>query len=203
MSLPALTNRLYDGMRKARDFLIFSQERVGKDGETFTIYKFRTMRNGEEDDWEHLTAIQGRGKFGGIIDDPRVTYIGKFLRRYRLDELPQLWNILAEGNMSFIGVRPLEPKVHYHLPEEQRSLREQFLPGFSLNTLADYFVIENEDDLRESDARYLRSRTKDPKTDIQYFFRTLATARLAFTNLTNSMHYGQVHPLYAALFLIN
>ena len=161
------------------------------------------MKNDQEGDWEYHTAIQGRDKFGGIVNDPRVTYLGKFLRKSRIDELPQLWNIFVDRNMSFRGVRPLISKEHYALQEGQRRLREQFLPGLSLNLLADYYVIENNQDRWESDDRYLRARAKDPKTDIQYFFRTLTTARIAFTNLTNSMYYGRIHPAYAAFFLIN
>jgi sugar transferase (PEP-CTERM system associated) len=79
---------------------VYHQERVGKDGRLFTIHKFRSMRV----DAEALT-----GAVWASVDDPRVTPLGRFLRRTRLDELPQLWNVLR-GHMSFVGPRPERPE---------------------------------------------------------------------------------------------
>lgn len=80
----------------SRGPVIYSQERIGKFGLPFSIYKFRTMiDNAEADGVPHLT----------LDDDPRITRMGKWLRKYRLDELPQLWNILR-GDMSIVGPRP-------------------------------------------------------------------------------------------------
>lgn len=73
----------------------YSQERIGLHGKPFNIYKFRTMVQFAEDDVPQLTSN----------DDPRITKVGKFMRRYRLDELPQMWNIL-KGDMSIVGPRP-------------------------------------------------------------------------------------------------
>lgn len=80
--------------------ILYSQRRVGKDGVPFTIYKFRSMRV----DAEALT-----GAVWSQENDPRVTPVGRFLRRTRLDELPQLWNVL-KGDMSFVGPRPERPE---------------------------------------------------------------------------------------------
>jgi sugar transferase (PEP-CTERM system associated) len=79
--------------------VLYSQERVGKDGRTFTIYKFRSMRQDAE-------AVSGA--VWSRPGDPRVTPLGRFLRRTRLDELPQLWNVLI-GDMSVVGPRPERP----------------------------------------------------------------------------------------------
>ena len=75
---------------------IFKQERAGRDARPFIFYKFRTMRT----DADPFGASPKSG------DDPRITKVGKFLREYSLDELPQLFNIL-KGNMSIVGPRPL------------------------------------------------------------------------------------------------
>ena len=76
---------------------IYSQERVGKNGKTFRIYKFRSMRtDAEEGSGPSLYSGEG---------DERLTKVGAFLRAHHLDELPQLWNVF-KGDMSFIGYRP-------------------------------------------------------------------------------------------------
>ena len=97
---------------------IFRQERLGKDGKPFTMYKFRSMCQDAERD----------GPRWADADDGRCTRFGAFLRRTRLDELPQIWNIL-KGDMSFVGPRP-ERACFYRLFEE-------YIVGFSnrLNTI--------------------------------------------------------------------
>jgi lipopolysaccharide/colanic/teichoic acid biosynthesis glycosyltransferase len=79
--------------------ILFSQERVGQDGRPFTLHKFRSMRA----DAEKLT-----GPVWATEDDPRITRTGRFIRRTRLDELPQLFNVLS-GDMSLVGPRPERP----------------------------------------------------------------------------------------------
>jgi len=74
---------------------LFSQQRVGRDGQAFTLWKFRSMVHG----------LQAPGVHFAQAEDPRITRVGRFLRRTRLDELPQLWNVLR-GHMSLIGPRP-------------------------------------------------------------------------------------------------
>lgn len=91
---------------------IYRQERLGLDGKPFTLFKFRSMR----------TDAESGGPRWAEKYDPRVTRAGRVLRMTRLDELPQLWNILR-GEMSFVGPRP-ERKYFYEAFEER-------LPGFS------------------------------------------------------------------------
>jgi len=80
--------------------VLYRQNRVGQHGRIFTVYKFRSMR----DDAEAAT-----GAVWATAQDPRVTRVGRLLRRTRLDELPQLWNVLV-GDMSFVGPRPERPE---------------------------------------------------------------------------------------------
>ena len=102
--------------------VIFRQKRIGKNGNTFTIYKFRTMKTNAD----HISSVRNPR-------DSRITKTGRILRKYSLDELPQLFNIL-KGDMSFAGPRPLTTHGH-----KLRKLNDDFLiryvfkPGASLS----------------------------------------------------------------------
>ena len=87
---------------------IFRQERLGEGGKTFTMLKFRTMREDAEEPGLPVFAT---------VDDPRITRVGKVLRRTRLDELPQLWNVLT-GQMSMVGPRPERPEFYSMLAKQ-------------------------------------------------------------------------------------
>jgi exopolysaccharide biosynthesis polyprenyl glycosylphosphotransferase len=89
---------------------VFRQLRVGKTGRQFWCYKFRSMRQGAEDERERLQAFnEADGPLFKIRDDPRRTRVGRWLRRTSLDELPQLYNVLR-GEMSLVGPRPPLPE---------------------------------------------------------------------------------------------
>jgi lipopolysaccharide/colanic/teichoic acid biosynthesis glycosyltransferase len=91
--------------------VIFSGPRVGRDGVVFRMHKLRTMRAGADRAGPAVTAG----------DDPRVTRVGRFLRRTKIDELPQLWNVV-KGDMSLVGPRPEHPDYVAHYTAEQRQL---------------------------------------------------------------------------------
>lgn len=93
----------------SRGPVVFRQKRAGLGGKPFTIFKFRTMRAGASElTNDELRAYNEQdGPVFKMKDDPRLTPVGKFLRRTSLDELPQLWNVLR-GEMSLVGPRPLE-----------------------------------------------------------------------------------------------
>lgn len=91
----------------SRGPVLFRQERAGLRGSPFTMIKFRSMRLGAENDREFLSHLNlTNGPVFKIREDPRLTSIGRFLRRSSLDELPQLFNVL-KGQMSLVGPRPL------------------------------------------------------------------------------------------------
>jgi exopolysaccharide biosynthesis polyprenyl glycosylphosphotransferase len=93
----------------SRGPVLFRQQRVGRDGCTFAMAKFRTMVDGAE---REQAALRHRNEADGlfkIADDPRITRVGRVLRHASLDELPQLWNVLR-GQMSLVGPRPLVPE---------------------------------------------------------------------------------------------
>ena len=89
--------------------VLFRQERVGVDGRRFTLWKFRTMHVSGVPDRSALRSDRSdRGPLFKMADDPRVTGVGRVLRRHSIDELPQLWNVLR-GDMSLVGPRPALP----------------------------------------------------------------------------------------------
>ncbi|WP_395145454.1 sugar transferase [Armatimonas sp.] len=107
-----------------RGSILFHQERVGQNGKRFAFYKFRSMVANAEALKESLsTKNEASGPIFKMQHDPRITRIGRVLRRYSLDELPQLWNVL-KGDMSLVGPRP-------HLPREIESY-----PNYPLERLS-------------------------------------------------------------------
>jgi exopolysaccharide biosynthesis polyprenyl glycosylphosphotransferase len=89
--------------------VLFRQERCGRNGDTFSMLKFRSMVQTAEDD---LASLLDKNEASGVLfkirNDPRITRVGRFIRKYSIDELPQLWNVLV-GDMSLVGPRPPLP----------------------------------------------------------------------------------------------
>ena len=109
---------------------IFAQTRVGLNGKEFTCYKFRSMRpDAEARLAELLEYNEMTGPAFKIKEDPRITRVGKFLRRSSIDELPQLWNIL-KGEMSLVGPRPGLPR-EVEQYDEFAMQRLQVVPGLT------------------------------------------------------------------------
>lgn len=115
--------------------VVFSQQRVGAHGRLFRIYKFRTMTEGGKEDEIGLTRA----------DDDRVTALGRYLRRFKLDELPQFWNVLR-GDMSLIGPRP-------KLPQDADLVNMPYRPG--ITGAASVAFCREEDMLRDIDSAKL------------------------------------------------
>ena len=112
------------------DGAIFRQRRVGRDGKLFWLYKFRTMcPDAEEQLNELLSQNQMDGPVFKIKGEPRITRVGRFLRKTSLDELPQLLNVL-QGDMSIVGPRPALPREVELYSDYQRQ-RLYVTPGLS------------------------------------------------------------------------
>jgi len=103
--------------------ILYRQQRVGEGGRRFDVYKFRSMRTDAEQD--------GRARWAET-NDPRVTRVGRFIRRHRIDELPQIFNVLR-GDMSFVGPRPERPEFVQGLQEKipYYGERHQVKPGLT------------------------------------------------------------------------
>ena len=114
----------------SRGPVFFVQERAGKGGKPFRMYKFRSMVcNAEEMLHDMVDIEQLPSPAFKIRDDPRVTRVGRVLRRTSLDELPQLWNVLR-GEMSLVGPRPEEMRI-VRLYDEQEKRRLAMKPGIT------------------------------------------------------------------------
>jgi exopolysaccharide biosynthesis polyprenyl glycosylphosphotransferase len=111
--------------------VFFRHIRVGREGKPFTVYKFRTMVNGAEEVLAELRALnEASGPLFKMRDDPRVTRVGRFLRRWSLDELPQLWNVVR-GDMSLVGPRPPLPEEVDAYEHDWHFDRLEVLPGIT------------------------------------------------------------------------
>src|SRR5581483_3470349 len=110
--------------------IIFVQQRVGRGGNVFTAYKFRTMRLGADEEKENFKHLnEATGPLFKIRNDPRRTPVGGWLRRTSFDELPQLWNVLR-GDMSLVGPRPpLSNEVAEY--EDWHKRRLEVAPGMT------------------------------------------------------------------------
>lgn len=115
----------------SRGPVLFYQERVGRDGEPFNMIKFRSMRMGTDADLGALVTDDGSSlsPFAKVKDDPRVTAVGRILRNYSLDELPQLFNVLR-GDMSLVGPRP-QRDFEVALYDEVSARRLRVRPGMT------------------------------------------------------------------------
>ena len=149
----------------------FRQVRVGRGGRTFHVLKFRSMRPGSE--------ARGQLTVGGR--DPRITPVGRLLRKTKLDELPQLWNVLV-GDMSVVGPRPEVPRyVELYTPEQRAVLSVR--PGITGMASLDY-IDENE----------LLARSADPE---HAYIHEVMPAKLAL-----DLRYVREHGLWLDLRII-
>jgi len=156
----------------SRGPVLFTQERVGHDGEPFRIYKFRTMRDGTADelagDSDRYAEYQSNG-FKLLPDDPHITMIGRWLRRTSVDELPQLVNVFR-GQMSIVGIRPLLAEELALRPAYDQALYRQMRPGVTGLWQVEGRSTLATDDRLDLDRRYLE--TWSPLSDVTIMLRT-------------------------------
>lgn len=150
--------------------IFFTQERAGKDMKPFTIYKFRSMYKNAESMFERMQAQNEQtGHAFKIKDDPRVTHVGKFIRKYSIDELPQLLNII-KGDMSIVGPRP----ILYSQMEECNAYEKQRLivkPGLTCYWQVGGRANIKWDEWVELDLKYIKDMSIG--TDLKLIFKTI------------------------------
>ncbi|NEX45644.1 sugar transferase [Pseudotabrizicola algicola] len=155
---------------------LFFQTRIGRDGRRFRMVKFRSMYTGAEAARAALLAQSDRqGLCFKQKDDPRITPLGRVLRRASLDELPQLWNVLR-GEMSLVGPRPALPEeVALYPPQALQRLAG--LPGLTGLWQVSGRANVGFDEMVEMDVQYLQ--TASLRGDLVLIFRTLGAVALA------------------------
>lgn len=149
--------------------VFYKSTRIGKHGKEFTLYKFKTMRD-------------EAGPQSTAEDDPRITRMGRFLRKTRLDELPQIWNIL-KGDMRLIGWRPEVPRYLNTIPSEVLATKPGITGWATLQDLDESVILKGSTDpdrdyeekilskKRELELWYVRNRTL--LLDFQIIIKTL------------------------------
>ena len=149
---------------------LFKMPRVGKNGKIIKVYKLRTMHPYSEYLQEYMVKTCGydnEGK-GKIKDDFRTTTLGGFFRKYWIDELPQLINVL-KGEMGLVGVRPLSLTRFNEFPDEMKARRIKYKPGCFPPYVA--LLMPNEEDNITAEKIYLDQKEKHPFwTDIKFFW---------------------------------
>ena len=143
--------------------------RIGKNGKLFKVYKLRTMHPYSEYLHEYMIKTHGFDEKGKIKNDFRAAKWAKIFRKYWLDELPQILNVL-KFQMKIVGVRPVSESYLNTLPKDIREKRIHYKPGCIPPYLAHDFGTTKESVL-EAELVYLEQKTKNPyTTDIKYFF---------------------------------
>jgi len=148
----------------------FKQVRVGKQGKPFSFYKFRSMiRDAERYKTSLRDLNEAEEPLFKMREDPRVTTVGKILRKTSLDELPQMWNVLR-GDMSLVGPRPHLPEEVERYTAEQRE-RLSVTPGIVCLWQATQRCSNAFNEWIESDLEYIRTRSL--ATDLRIVLRTV------------------------------
>lgn len=146
---------------------LFKMPRVGKNGKIIYVYKFRTMHPFSEYLQDYVLRLNGYSAVGKPADDFRLTKWGKFMRKFWLDEMPQIINVL-KGEMKLVGIRPLSKRAFADYPDDVKRMRLKYKPG----CIPPYVSLLKQGMKESIDAEriYLIEKEKNPYfTDLKYF----------------------------------
>jgi exopolysaccharide biosynthesis polyprenyl glycosylphosphotransferase len=159
--------------------VLYKQERIGKDGKKFKMYKFRTMYVGADKDENRIEQMKrfiwegkhpdGEAKSKKVVDKNKITPVGKFLRKFSIDEFPQLINVL-KGEMSLVGPRPVLP-YEYEMFKPWYHERDKVLPGCTGFWQVYGRAETNFDDMVLMDIYYIQNMS--PWLDLQIILKTI------------------------------
>ena len=151
---------------------LFKMRRVGKHGKIIGVYKFRTMHPYSEYLQDYVLKLNGYSETGKPADDFRIVPWGKFLRRYWLDELPQLINVL-KGELKLVGVRPVSQRYFNDIPSDVQELRLTQKPG----CIPPYVALNRQSSVNsvlQAEKEYLLEKVQRPySTDMRYFLSAM------------------------------
>ncbi len=153
---------------------LYAKEVSGKNGIPFIAYKIQTMYDHADEKLEEIVAAHGINGFGKPAHDPRIIPSRAWMRKYFIDELPQIYNVL-KGEMSIVGIRP--KSVAYWALEPQELQKEAlcYRPGlFGVTYALGDLQNKTRKDIIEFQKQYLTEKKQHPfRTDIKYFFRIM------------------------------
>jgi lipopolysaccharide/colanic/teichoic acid biosynthesis glycosyltransferase len=149
--------------------IIIALPRVGKDGRVFNVYKFRTMVAGAYRMQSLVYASYGLAVGGKFKDDPRVTPLGRFLRKYWIDEIPMIVNLVL-GDIKLVGARPISPQYFSLYDDAVQQRRIRYRPGLIPPYYAD--MPATLAGVQQSEMRYFDAYDRSPvSTDLRYFMK--------------------------------
>ena len=151
---------------------LYRMPRIGKNGKIIGVFKLRTMHPYAEYLHDHILKINGYSETGKPANDFRLTPWGKFMRRYWMDEIPQLINLL-KGDLKLVGVRPISKRYFEDIPRDLQQLRIKQKPG----CIPPYVALNRKgsvDEVLLAEREYLMEKKKNPYfTDTKYFFKAI------------------------------
>lgn len=151
---------------------IYAMPRIGKNGKIIRVYKFRTMHPYSEYLQDYIIKTNGYADSGKPAEDFRIPAWGKTMRKFWLDELPQLINVL-KGDMKLVGIRPVSERYFQDIPNEMRKLRLTQKPG----CIPPYVALNRDSNVisvLQAEKDYLEERIEKPfSTDAKYFFKAI------------------------------
>jgi lipopolysaccharide/colanic/teichoic acid biosynthesis glycosyltransferase len=158
---------------------LYKMPRIGKNGKIIGVYKFRTMHPYAEFLQDYMINTYGYAQTGKPANDFRLTPWGRIMRKYWMDELPQLLNVL-KGELKIVGVRPISQRYFNDIPKDLQELRLKHKPG----CVPPYVALNrsgNVESVLQAEKEYLLEKSKNPFfTDLKYFL--LAISNILFKN---------------------
>ena len=151
---------------------LYKMPRIGKNGKIIGVYKFRTMHPYSEYLQDYMVNAYGYAESGKPANDFRIPVWGKFMRKFWLDELPQLYNVL-KGEIKLVGIRPVSQRYFQDIPKEMQKLRLTQKPG----CIPPYVSLNREGNVMsvlQAEKEYLVEKIANPyTTDIKFFFKAV------------------------------
>ena len=190
-------------VRKLLSHVVYEKEGcVGQYGKPFTTWKVRTMVHGADELLDGLIEQYGRNGRGQIPNDPRVTGLGKILRPLHLDEFPQLWSLLVDGTMGFVGIRPKTSEEWKAYHEDIRNGAMEYKPGCFPITFADWECVAHigtEGHHMDVHRRYLEDKKNNPNADIIYFRKGIENILKYFAMMSIQFIKKGAHAAYSKI----